>query len=112
MSTKQSAIEAVAAAVGSYLYPPSEGYPQYEEMVHEATDILHSCARAAILGLRQWMDAEGLVVVPKKCTDDMAGYAGARAEARGDIRMLPGEYRDAWEAMIYAAPDPDLGDGP
>ena len=59
----------------------------------------------AILALRQWLADEKLVVVPKKCTEDMAGYAGARAEARGDIRMFPGEYRHAWEAMIAAAPD-------
>jgi hypothetical protein len=59
----------------------------------------------AIDALRKWLADEGLVVVPKKCTEDMAGYAGARAEARGDIRMFPGEYRHAWEAMIAAAPD-------
>jgi len=57
-------------------------------------------ARAALAAI----EAAGVRLVPVKCTADMAGYAGARAEARGDIRMLPGEYRAAWEAMLSASP--------
>jgi hypothetical protein len=56
---------------------------------------------AAILALRQWMDAEGLAIVPKEATEkmlqhglgDFDGYANAT-----DIRFL-------YRAMITAAPD-------
>jgi hypothetical protein len=87
-------------------------FRQYESYHYaRQAGIVNIAADAALATFRQWLADQGLVCVPKKCTDDMAGYAGARAEARGDIRMLPGEYRNAWAAMIAAAPDA-LGDGP
>jgi hypothetical protein len=79
-------------------------------------------ADAAILALRQWMEAEGLVCVPREATEEMM-WAGetARKAPRG-----PGSIAQSMEssglahhhlelsiyrAMIAAAPAP-LGDGP
>jgi hypothetical protein len=65
----------------------------------------YKIADDALATFREWLAYEKLVVVPREATIDMVGYAGARADARGDIRMFPEEYRNVWSAMIAAAPD-------
>jgi hypothetical protein len=66
-------------------------------------------ADAALAAFRQWMDADGLVCVPREATAIMCLHASL-VEV-DDIQLTASEYRDAWRAMIAAAPDP-LGDGP
>jgi len=55
-------------------------------------------ADAAILAFRQWMDAEGLAIVPKKATGAMFSAALQRDD-HGDL------YHGIYTAMIAAAPD-------
>jgi hypothetical protein len=52
----------------------------------------------AIDALRQWLEAEGLVVVPKKATGAMFSAALQRDD-HGDL------YHGIYTAMIFAAPD-------
>jgi hypothetical protein len=52
-------------------------------------------ADAAVLALRQWMDAEGLVCVPRDATEEMSD-----ASPFGH-----GLASHTWAAMIAAAPD-------
>jgi hypothetical protein len=66
-------------------------------------------ADAAILAFRQWMDAEGLKIVPKTPSQDQF-----RAGSTFRFTVETHGYKDTagiYEAMIAAAPDP-LGDGP
>jgi len=56
----------------------------------------------ALAALRQWMDENGLVCVPREATDAMV-IAG---EGRSDAYT-----KYVYARMIAAAPDP-LGDGP
>ena len=94
--TKQSAIEAAAEAIrrqggfsdDKYEHGWSIGY-----------------ARAAILALRQWMDAEGLVVVPREATERMF-RAGSLFRLTSPVEVSG--YKDTvgiYAAMIAAAPD-------
>jgi hypothetical protein len=75
-------------------------------------------ADAAILALRQWMDAEGLVCVPREATEGMHDKAAEvfhaeRVKQRLESLKLYGEAAYAswpfseqmWAAMIAAAPD-------
>jgi hypothetical protein len=59
-------------------------------------------ADAALAALRQWLADEGLVVVPKKMTGDMAIAAG-----EGVQRSIGswGEPELAWDYALAAAPD-------
>jgi hypothetical protein len=81
-------------------------------------------ADAAILALRQWMDAEGLVCVPRGATEEML-LKGEEEMAKKDVALIlrrkAGEADatetvldslyagDVYTAMIAAAPDV-LGD--
>jgi aspartate aminotransferase-like enzyme len=91
MSTKQSAIEALTAAL---------------EAIETAGPYPNSAARAdaALAAFRQWMDAEGLVCVPREATQEMTGAVCEPGEDRRIAMKL-------YALMIAAAPDP-LGDGP
>jgi hypothetical protein len=60
-------------------------------------------ADAAILALRQWMDAEGLAIVPREATGEM--FQAAHAADPTAPHLTPGEWRLAYRAMIAAAPD-------
>jgi len=72
-------------------------------------------ADAAILAFRQWMEAEGLVCVPREATDKMTFAAEdvlALSKRGGAVsQTLVSPAAGIWAAMIAAAPDP-LGDGP
>ena len=54
-------------------------------------------ADAAILALRQWMDAEGLVCVPRDATDKMIDAYWDRCGLKSGS--------ETWDTMIAAAPD-------
>jgi hypothetical protein len=55
-------------------------------------------ADAAILALREWLEAEGLVVVPREATGWML--------AHGENDNIAGCHMDEiWRSMIAAAPD-------
>ena len=63
-------------------------------------------ADAAILALRQWMDAEGLVCVPKTITAEMAWCLENNfAEPLPASQLHANNWQDAYTAMIAAAPD-------
>jgi hypothetical protein len=57
----------------------------------------------AIDALRQWLADEGLVVVPGEATTRM--WMAAVVVQQDDIQLTPDEIRQAWRAMISAAPD-------
>ena len=103
MSTKHSAIE--AAAKGMALDQDGDGAWPHDWDAADQNQY-RNLARAAILALRQWMDAEGLVCVPREATDDMqvAGTEDWLCERAMEDRALA-----CWKAMIAAAPDA-LGD--
>ena len=57
----------------------------------------------ALSALRQWLADEGLVVVPREATTRM--WMAAVVVQQDDIQLTPDEIRQAWRAMIAAAPD-------
>ena len=57
---------------------------------------------AAIVTFREWLEQNGLVVVPREATEEMIAHASL-VEV-DDIELTPTEYRAAWQAMITAAP--------
>ena len=59
-------------------------------------------ADAALATFRQWLDANGLVVVPREATASMVMHASL-VEV-DDIELTASEYQAAWQAMITAAP--------
>jgi len=63
-------------------------------------------ADAALATFREWLEQNGLVVVPRKATEEMIAHASL-VEV-DDIELTPSEYRAAWQAMISAAPDSGL----
>ena len=66
----------------------------------------YKAADAAILALRQWMDAEGLVCVPKTITPEMAWCLENNfAEPLPASQLHANNWQDAYTAMIAAAPD-------
>ena len=65
----------------------------------------YKIADDALATFREWMEKNGLAVVPREATIDMVGYANVEAAVRGDIRMIPGHYKNVWSGMIAAAPD-------
>ena len=95
--------ERLAEAIGASAY----GYTDPVETPNNWGSALHH-ADAAILALRQWMEEEGLVCVPKSPSQDQfrAGSAFRFAAETHGYKNTAGIY----EAMIAAAPDP-LGDG-
>jgi hypothetical protein len=63
-------------------------------------------ADAALATFREWLEQNGLVVVPREATANMLAHASL-VEV-DDIELTPTEYRAAWQAMISAAPDSGL----
>jgi hypothetical protein len=62
-------------------------------------------ADAALYALRTWLDANGLVCVPREATNEMLVLGGRSAD---DFRSQPGPYprtKAVWKSMISAAPD-------
>ena len=123
--TKQSAIDAAAeaiynrnpASVSSGRITWTEAVEDWPEHVLEA----RANARAAILALRQWMDAEGLVCVPKSPGVVREGDwlyeavkdASLRAAKNGRVapQLMFAPILWAMQDALKSAPAP-LGDGP
>ena len=61
---------------------------------------------AALATFREWLEQNGMVVVPREATTSMVMHASL-VEV-DDIELTPSEYRAAWQAMIAAAPDSGL----
>jgi hypothetical protein len=65
-------------------------------------DQYRNLAQAALATFREWLEQNGLVVVPRKATENMLAHASL-VEV-DDIELTPSEYRAAWRAMIAGAP--------
>ena len=120
MTDKQSAIDAAAMAIANCLTVGWDGIHKdkahwrethgmldgiYSDVNGPFQDDCREAARAAILALRQWMDAEGLVVVPREATERMF-RAGSLFRLTSPVEVSG--YKDTvgiYAAMIAAAPD-------
>jgi hypothetical protein len=70
-------------------------YASYEDA--RQAGIVNIAADAAILALRDWLEAEGLVVVPREATE--------RMQFIGNEYMPSGGSAFVYRTMIAAAPD-------
>jgi hypothetical protein len=86
--------EKIAEAIGIKM----TGAPEHGKYYGKEAD-------AAILALRQWMDAEGLVVVPREATEDMALVAIEGTQQAGYRKPTRTQVTVAHRWMCYAAPD-------
>jgi hypothetical protein len=105
--TKQSAIEAVKTAFFDE-WPclcATEMFcrPLSPHEIDE--DTIDACFHAALIAFRQWLEDEGLVVVPREATYKMMVNGQREMEAAEDPNSDGGYASDIYRAMIAAAPD-------
>jgi hypothetical protein len=92
----------------------TEALAEYTTNLHEVALIEAIASRA----LRQWLEAEGLVVVPGEATIAMTHAVWTtdlpRPDMHGDYSDLDVQMaaRDIWRSMISAAPDALAKDAP
>jgi hypothetical protein len=85
---------------------------QYAELLERASRAdkaeaeLAEAKQAALATFREWLEQNGLVVVPRKATEEM--IARASLVEVDDIELTPSEYQAAWQAMLAAAPVTEL----